>query len=443
MKRATQKTFQMITDPLMNEPQEEKRKQDIEILNRAFQSFNEATQQLQSSYDKLQDRVRALDLELAEKNKALESNLREKEEVKNYLHNILESLTTGVIVVDQKGRITTFNQTAGTITDLSPAACLHKTLGQVFEADLFDNMIARLARNESPSLTLDREITTSKNRKISVRISASPAVDQQGDPLGTVLVLQDITQIRRLEEEAQRNQRLRATGEMAAGIAHEIRNPLGSIELFASLLKQDLESDPDKKKITEHILASVKNMDRIISSVLLFAKSPQPSRQKCDVHQLLTDLLDNTAEIHLPEDVNVIRNFGSPPILANGDGGLLRQVFLNLIRNGIQAMPEGGTLGLSIERGNGLTGKHGLKGEQREYVAIAITDTGLGVPSEHIDSIFNPFFTTKDKGTGLGLAISHNIIKAHQGTIDVDTEEGKGTSFIIKLPLWDHELDEE
>ncbi len=443
MKQATKKTFHPAFESPMNESrQENKQKQDIEILNRAFQAFNEATEQLQSSYDKLQERVKTLDLELAKKNEELEENLREKEEVKNYLNNILESLTTGVIVVDKEGQITTFNKTAGIITDLAPADCVHKPLKQVFSTDLFENVIVRSAKTENQALTLDREITTQANRKAIVRISASPVLDQQGEPIGTVLILQDITRLRRLEEEAQRNQRLRATGEMAAGIAHEIRNPLGSIELFASLLKKDLKNDPEKEKIIEHIRSSVKNMDRIISSVLLFAKSPQPSQQQCDINRLLQELIESNTEISIPKNIKAIREFGDEMMLANGDSELLKQVFLNLIRNGVQAMPEGGELILKTERGNGGASGKEIPGEHREFIAITITDTGAGVSSNNIEQIFNPFFTTKDKGTGLGLAISHNIIKAHQGTIDVESEEGKGTSFIVRIPRWDDKLDE-
>lgn len=427
----------------MSQPkQDDKRKQEIEILNRAFQSFNEATQQLQSSYDKLQDRVKTLDLELARKNEELEVNLKEKEEVKNYLYYILESLTTGVIVVDGEGKITTFNKTAGTITDLEPPFCLGKTLKEVFELDLVENLVSRSGKTDAQNITLDREFKTFKGRNVNIRISSSPVMDNSGEPIGNVIIIQDTTQLKRLEEEAQRNQRLRATGEMAAGIAHEIRNPLGSIELFASLLKKDLEHDKEKTEVIDHISASIKNMDRIISSLLLFAKSPRPSQQKCDINEMLSNLLDNSANIIIPENIKTVRKFERDGMITNGDNGLLKQVFLNLIRNGVQAMPDGGELELTTEQSNSAFSINGARKDQRRFVTVTISDTGSGVPKEHLMKIFNPFFTTKDKGTGLGLSISHNIIKAHQGTIDAENRGGKGTTFIVKIPCWDHELDE-
>jgi PAS domain S-box-containing protein len=417
---------------------------DIEALIKNMAAFNEVTEQLQRSYDELQVRIKKLDLELEDKNKELEQNLVEKEEVKNYLNDILESLTNGVIVVDRSGQITTFNQTAGSLTGLKPKNCLGKTLKEVFPFDLFENLISRLEKNRRETVSQDQDITTSDKKKFHARVSASPVWDNHGGQIGTVLILQDRTDLRRLEELAHRNQRLREMGEMAAGIAHEIRNPLGSIELFASLLKKDLEEDPEKAKLVQHIRAGVQNMDRIISTLLLFAKSSQPSRQQCDINLLLSELLDGLDDIRVPDNIKVVRDFGKEEMLANGDRDLLRQVFPNLIRNAIQAMPDGGELRLQTQKAlTPVAGKGNETGAgARKFITITVTDTGGGICADDLSKIFNPFFTTKDKGTGLGLAISHNIIKAHQGTIEAVSEEGKSTSFKVKVPCWDEDFDE-
>ena len=415
---------------------------DIEALIKKMEAFNEVAEQLQHSYDELQVRVKQLDLELADKNKELEKNLVEKEEVKNYLNDILESLTNGVIVVDRSGRITTFNQTAGNLTGLKPQNCLGKTLKEVFPFDLFENLVSRLEKNHKETISRDEDITTPEKKIIHARVSASPVWDNHGGQIGTVLILQDRTDLRRLEEFAHRNQRLREMGEMAAGIAHEIRNPLGSIELFASLLKKDVEEDPEKVKLVQHIRAGVQNMDRIISTLLLFAKSSQPSRQQCDINLLLSELLDGLDGIRVPDNIKVVRDFGKEEMLANGDRDLLRQVFPNLIRNAIQAMPDGGELRLHTQKAlTPIAGKEEGAGA-RKFITITVADTGGGICADDLSKIFNPFFTTKDKGTGLGLAISHNIIKAHQGTIEAMSEEGKSTSFKVNLPCWDEDFDE-
>jgi len=404
----------------MNDPHpEEKSPQEIAILNRAFQSFNEATEQLQNSYDEL--------------NEALETN-------QNYLHNIMESLPTGVIVVDQNSIITTFNKTAGAITGLNLETCLNKPLSEVFATDLFENLVGRTTKEKKTSPSIEREIETPHHGKINARISTSPVLNKQNEPIGTVLNIEDITELRRLEEEAQRNRRLRATGEMAAGIAHEIRNPLGSIELFSSLLKKDLRDDEEKKKLVEHISASVKNMDRIISGLLLFAQSPQPSRQLCDLNKLLKKLFNDPSIMLIPHGINPVFNWGKD-IIANGDAELLKQVFINLIRNAIQSMPEGGDLEITTQKSSQLKKSPDQSDYYRQYITVTVADQGGGISEENLANIFNPFFTTKDCGTGLGLSISHNIVKAHQGTIDVESTEGKGTMFILKIPYWDHELD--
>ena len=406
---------------------------DLEALQAAFQAFNETTRQLQESYEKLQERVTALDLELEKKNAELERNLIEKEAVRSYLNNILHSLTTGVIVVDAERRITTFNKTAERITGQIESNCISKPLDGVFPTDLATSLLDRLQESDTSALIHKEELIRIGDKNLKLRVSASPATDPEGQRIGTVVLVEDITDITRLEEEAQRNDRLRAMGEMAAGIAHEIRNPLASIELFASLLKKDFEGDEEKEATANRIINGVRNMDRTISSLLLFAKSPEPSKQKCDVNSLLQKIINDVTHLQVPENVTLTCNLDADDIIANGDSDLLQQVFLNFMRNAVQAMPDGGTLTIATEKVEAPESET----YHRHYIAITLSDTGIGINAHDRQQIFNPFFSTKDKGTGLGLAISHNIVKAHQGTIDVDSREGDGTTFIVKIPGWD------
>jgi PAS domain S-box-containing protein len=419
---------------IMEDPtQEDKKQKELEVLRAAFQSFNETTQHLQKSYETLQERIQDLNLELEQKNLELESNLQEKEKVKNYLHNILESLTSGVIVVDENQTITTLSQTAGAILNLSPEKCLNQPLAQAVPLPVFPTLVARLKESQKGNLIQDEELNNAEGRRIKIRASASPVHDPAGAQLGTVLIVQDITELKQLEEEAERNDRLRAMGEMAAGIAHEIRNPLASIELFASILKKDSEGDTEKMRLADHIVSGVKNMDRIISSLLLFAKSPEPSRQQCNINDLLRDILESRADLQAPNTINIQCNYCIKEPLAQGDKELLKQVFLNFIHNAVQAMPKGGDLKLRIEK-NESPDNHTY---HRHFITTTISDTGVGISQEDRENIFNPFFSTKDKGTGLGLAIAHNIVKAHQGTIDVTSQKGKGTTFTVNLPGWE------
>ena len=418
---------------------DDKKSKEIQTLVQNMEAFNKVTAQLQNSYDELQKRVKKLDLELSDKNKELKKNLAEKERVKNYLNDILESQTNGVIVVDRKGIISTYNKTAGSLTGIKPQGCLGEKLVKVFS--LFEPIVTKLATNRGETISEDKDIPSASGEILHIRVSASPVWDNHGIQIGTILILQDMTEFRKMEEFAQRNQRLREMGEMAAGIAHEIRNPLGSIELFASLLKKDLEGDTEKENLVKHIQAGVQNMDRIISTLLLFAKSSQPSRQQCDINSLLTECLEGINNVQIPDNVNVVRQYGQGTLLANGDRELLRQVFPNLINNAIQAMPDGGILSLITEKSSvPVSPENGLT--NRQFISVTVKDNGIGMSSDNLTKIFNPFFTTKDKGTGLGLAISHNIIKAHQGTIDAVSEKGKGASFTVKIPCWDEGFDE-
>ena len=187
----------------------------------------------------------------------------------------------------------------------------------------------------------------------------------------------------------------------------------------------------------DHICSGVKNMERIISSILLFAQSPEPSRQRCEISSLLNELLEFSSNIIFPENIKTSHQFSSKNLLANGDGNLLKQVFLNLIRNSIQAMPDGGELRIVAEENLEKLSGGNLEGDRRRFITITVTDTGNGISPENAGKMFNPFFTTRSRGTGLGLAISHNIVKAHQGTIEAQSQEGEGTTFVVKIPAWD------
>ena len=194
--------------------------EEIQTLIQNMEAFNEVTTQLQNSYDELKSRVKKLDLELSDKNEELEKNLVEKERVKNYLNDILESQTNGVIVVDREAIITTYNKTAGILTGMKPQSCLGHSLNEVLP--LFEPVISRLEKNRAKAISCDKDIPNANGENLNVRVSASPVWDNHGGQIGTILILQDMTEFRKMEELAQRNQRLREMGEMAAGIAHEI-----------------------------------------------------------------------------------------------------------------------------------------------------------------------------------------------------------------------------
>ena len=220
----------------------------------------------------------------------------------------------------------------------------------------------------------------------------------------------------------ERSRRLSAMGEMAARIAHEIRNPLGSMSIFATILERELVADPEKQRLASHITTGIKNLDNLLSNMLLFASSPEARLKSVNIRSVIEDSLRLTRG-HERSDVSVKAEFcGQTTIMA--DQVLLRQLFLNLLINALDAMDEGGTLNLRTR----------MVHDARSYMEIKVSDTGRGINEEHVDRIFDPFFSTKDRGTGLGLAIVSAVVTAHGGFIDVASKPGEGTIFTIGLP---------
>lgn len=221
----------------------------------------------------------------------------------------------------------------------------------------------------------------------------------------------------------ERTRRLAAMGEMAAKIAHEIRNPLGSMAIFANLLERELSAEPDKQRLANHITTGIKALDNLLSNMLLFASSPEARLKPVDLKNVIEESLMLTRGRE-KTDVAVKAEFrGQTTIMA--DQMLLRQLFLNLLLNALDAMDDGGTIRVRTE----------VKAQRNRYMEIRVSDTGRGIENSHIDRIFDPFFSTKERGTGLGLAIVSTVVGVHGGFIDVDSKAGEGTTFIIGLPM--------
>jgi PAS domain S-box-containing protein len=393
------------------------------FLQKSFNEFNQATERLQNSFANLELRFQEINRELELRNEELKRTIAEKEEVKSYLRNILESLTTGVVVTDLEGRITTLNKWAETFFDISQNQVAGKDIRVLF-GDLND-----LDRGAFPYT----DHFTETGKKVNMRdriieIFASPMKPEEGEVIGTVFILRDITRVEKLEEMAKRTEKLIAMGEMAANIAHEIRNPLGSIELFASLLMKDMKDKRHQGRLS-HIITSVKNMDNKISNLLLFTTQRHPMMRKVNLHRIVKEVLRFSDPIIKQEDISLSVKYSGIEPCVRGDAEMLKQVFLNILLNAIQAMTDGGRLGIET-----VVSPPRLEDGVRS-VEVRISDTGVGITRENLKKIFDPFFSTRERGSGLGLAIVHNIVHAHSGSIDVECREREGTVFSITLPL--------
>ncbi len=384
---------------------------DSELLQAAFRSFDGAAATLQQSYRALTSRLEQLDLELADRNEALRLNLRSNEELREHLAAILESLATGILVTDEQGTVTRCNrageQLLGTTRD--------RIVGRPLEACLRE---AGLDGRDYPLTTKTGAVATITQKALS---------DAEGRSAGGLTLIQDVTTIHQLEERLQRRNRLAAMGEMVGRIAHEIRNPLGSIELFASMLRRDLKDDGNLRGYAEHICSAVQLLDRLLSNLLLYTKPDCSRRGWHQTEAVILDALALAAHAVAKARLEVRLHVETAASRLWCDAGQLKQALLNLILNGVQAMPDGGALTLSALAETGPEG----------VMRLSVSDTGIGIPLALRTRIFDPFFTTKDEGTGLGLAIVHAIVEGHRGRIDVDSAPGQGTTFTIVLPAFD------
>lgn len=398
--------------------------QDLASLQKSFESFNKATAELERAYARLEERFASLNQELEEKNIELLKTIEEKEQTKNYLQNILESLINGVVVTDQEGRIQTLNSCAEVFTNVLQPDVIGRHISILFESmpvsDWQTINLAEYFKGESGHKVIINGRT--------LEIFCSPFKSPAGEMIGNVFVLRDMTRIEKLEEMAKRTEKFAAMGEMAANIAHEVRNPLGSIELFASLLLKNLAEKKDRDRVVQ-IISSVKNVDNKISNLLLFTRRQTPQMKVISLHQVLSDVIDFSEQIIEQAGVAVSVQLAEGDIQISADAEMIKQVFLNIILNAQQAMPEGGKLSIVTR----LT--HKSLFDPREMIAeVIFQDAGPGIPPGDISRIFDPFFSTKESGSGLGLAIVHNIISEHNGSISVENAPKGGMIVNVSLP---------
>lgn len=393
-------------------------------LEQAFEAFNQASRTFEDYYRQLERRIEELNLELDRKNRELEANLIEKERVQNYLAMILETISAGVIVINQDGDVQTINRSAREIFDLDGIIPVPVSLAELLpELAQSPEIQHGLRQSQSTNRQFELHLATpASNRQwIDVQIVGADETELPGIT-GPIVVIHDITEHKRLARQANLNSRLKAMGEVAMNVAHEVRNPLGSIELFSSMLHRELADRPELQRLASHVLTGVKNIDSIVSNILLFARNTQISARDIDPTSLIDSVLLYLESQLSEKSIRVTRRLKTNGQRLLGDPELLRQAFLNIAMNAIQAMGKDGHLEIEA-------------GFRRDVMVFQFFDDGCGISPEIKDSIFNAFFTTRCKGTGLGLAISNSIVSAHQGSIECANRKTGGTVFTVTLPL--------
>ena len=344
---------------------------------------------------------------------------------------ILRNLTSGLITLDAECNIVAFNRAAETILGFSEEDIKGKSLDEAFGDSLTDfvRLMKDVLQKDITLHRFDMHLHFEDGRNMPLGISASTVSDEELGKRGAIIVFQDLTEEKRLEEQIRRADRLIVVGELSAGIAHEIRNPLASIRGSIEMLLEELELEDENKRLMNLIIRESERLNTIISDFLEFARIRSSKLEKVHLLQVLDDvfLLLSNHPIATKKEIQVIRNFPIEPIYIKADEEQMRQMFFNICLNAYQFIELKGNLSITIEKveHNGVI-----------EAKISIIDNGPGFPNSIRHKIFEPFHTTRKNGTGLGLAIVNRIIENHKGEIEVFSKEGEGTTFMIFLPIW-------
>ena len=364
----------------------------IQFFSKAFQSFDSASEKLTRTY---------VDLE-------------------NTLACILESMAAGVVVIGLQGHITLFNQAAEKLMGIKAENVIGLPYNDIFgdRPFLMKTLETGEAHISHEAFIQRRSVTL----PLPVEISTSPIVNANGETIGALELIRDISERKQLEEQLTRSKALAELGKMAAEIAHDLRNPLGAIRLYVGMLQQELNGD--LKQLADSVARGINTLESITYNLLSLARPIKPNFQFIDLASLIDDAITFTIYAMEEKNIKLVQDYERDgTLICYGDFEQLKQTALNLILNAIQAMPHGGELRIT-----------GRIVEDKDLILLSVEDSGMGIPIDIQEKIFTPFFTTKSSGTGLGLHTVDRIIQAHYGRVRVKSTEGIGTQFFIELP---------
>ncbi|MHC4267047.1 MAG: two-component system sensor histidine kinase NtrB [Planctomycetota bacterium] len=400
---------------------------NVKDLLTVFDSFNTYAQKLETSYNQLKGRVKKIDQEMAYTNECLNKKVMELDNLTRFLNSILGGMHSGVVSVDNNGRIMTFNNVAEVTLNVAAKDVLGKDIRSALGH--IGGFVDLILESMSERKTIDNikrmiKIDEGETRHIGSRISILK--DESGTITGVVEVFHDLSEICELKGRLNNANDLVSVGTMAASIAHEIRNPLNGIEGFACLLERELEGD--SLRLIKNIIKGTKNINKIVTDLLLLARPIKLNLRRYELSRIIDKaLLFAYQELGQKggRDIQIEKDYGSCDDFILCDPDRLQQAFLNIILNAVQSMPKGGRIKIYTEEST-------TKDIPR--IQIGFVDTGHGINDDTIEKIFEPFFTTKDDGTGLGLAIVRKIIELHEGQIHIVGGSDNGTTIIVNLP---------
>jgi len=365
----------------------------------------------------------AIALDNAQLYSSLEQKAAEIERLKDFSENIVESLNVGVLAVDLGGSVESWNSQLERLLGVPRHEAVGRNLEGVLPADLVTELAARASDDRVSSL-YKFHMPSRDGRNLVVNVSIAPLVGKSGERIGRLILVDDITQRMRLEDQLVQNEKLTSLGLLAAGVAHEVNTPLAVISNYIQMLAKQLPSGDPRHQLIEKIVKQTFRASEIVNNLLNFSRTGAAEFSEVDLNTVVEETLSLISHPFRTARVQVMRHLQKelPPV--RGSNNRLQQVFLNLFMNARDAMPSGGMLEVRTTSNNGT-------------VEVEITDTGSGIPRESLHRIFDPFFTTKSsgRGTGLGLSVTYGIIQEHAGRIDVRSTLGQGTSFRLEFPV--------
>ncbi len=356
--------------------------------------------------------------------KLVKERTKELREAQEHLSAIYNSSKDAIGIASSDGTLLDVNNAFCQLTGYSKEELLAGKKFQEITPEEYHEWEARIVagvlRTGKPA-EYEKEYIRKDGSRVPILLTVFVVRGEDGEAIGVAAIVKDITELKEMREKLVRSEKLVVLGQLAGGVGHELRNPLGAIKNAAYFLNMALKRpEPEVKETLEILDKEVATSERIVSSLLDFARPKPPTRRKMDINEVVQEVLSGAK---VPDNVKVVRQLDESLVAILADPDQLGQVFSNIIRNGIQAMPEGGQLAVKSEV------------FRPGWVAVSITDTGVGIPPKEQQKVFEPLFTTKAKGIGLGLAVTSILVEGHGGTIEVQSKVGKGSTFTVRLPI--------
>ncbi len=361
------------------------------------------------------------------------------ERVYRFYRNIIQNMSSNIICTDMAGCITFMNANAAKTLSFAIDELLGKNLTDLFadpakDGRIIDLMLLTNKRFESKEVTMKSR----SGQTIPIGFSTSALIEND-EQIGVIIVFRDLTETQVMRKQVERMERLATLGELATGIAHEVRNPLGGIKAASQVLEESFDQYDSRLELVSRIVREADRVNNLLMDFFKFAKPVKPSQNYHDIETIIDSIYLLLAAQIKVKRIQFKEEFSDVVPKIYADANQIEQVLMNVFLNALQAMPEGGTLTVrahatTISNNPQVTWSEDILDKDMPFVAIEVADTGIGIPKENLEKIFNPFFTTKQDGLGLGLSICHRLVTQNNGSMFVASEAGKGATFTVLLP---------